>query len=269
MSKKKVIVITGGAGGIGMACARIFKDYKVVLSDYSDEVTQNAVSELKSAGVDAQGFACDITDPEQIVGLKEFAARCGSFRALVHAAGVSGSAKDLKKIFAINLEATERLTDAFHELAGEDSVAVLISSMMGHAIPPNADYDEALKNPLSGDSFEVISRFAQNDPDNLYNFVKRGVQLIAQKNANRWGEKGARIVSVSPGVIDTPMAAKAMEEHPERIEAIKGMTPVKRTGRPEEVAQLIEFLVSDRAGFITGTDIRIDGGAIINILNTQ
>jgi NAD(P)-dependent dehydrogenase (short-subunit alcohol dehydrogenase family) len=99
----------------------------------------------------------------------------------------------------------------------------------------------------------------------MYNFAKRGVQLLTIKNANKWGDKGARIVSVSPGVIETPMALKAMEEHPERMALIKKATPLKRNGQPEDVAEVIRFLTTEAARFINSTDILIDGGVVHNI----
>ena len=82
---------------------------------------------------------------------------------------------------------------------------------------------------------------------------------------DKWGEKGARIVTVSPGVIETPMALKAAEEHPERMEMIKKATPLQRNGQPEDIADVVYFLTSDAARFITGTDILVDGGVIQNI----
>lgn len=168
-------------------------------------------------------------------------------------------------MYTIDLVATELLIDAFYELAVKDSVAILLSSMMAYTVPSNDEYDEALTNPQAIDSFEIISRFVNSDSDVMYNFAKRGVQLLTHKNADRWGEKGARIVSVSPGVIETPMALKAAEEHPERMEIIKKATPLKRNGQPEDIADVISFLVSDAARFITSTDILVDGGVIHNI----
>ena len=82
---------------------------------------------------------------------------------------------------------------------------------------------------------------------------------------DKWGEKGARIVTVSPGVIETPMALKAAEEHPEKMEMIKKATPLQRNGQPEDIADVVYFLTSDAARFITGTDILVDGGVIQNI----
>lgn len=171
----------------------------------------------------------------------KFTAENGSFKALVHTAGVSGTVKDLKKIYDIDLVASEILVDAFFDLATENSVAVLLSSMMGHDVAPNAEYDKALMNPQESGSFETVSRFVGGSSDVMYNFAKRGVQLLTQKNANKWGQKKARIVSVSPGVIETPMALKAAEEHPERMEMIKKATPLQRNGKPEDIADVVHF----------------------------
>ncbi len=268
-SQKQVIVITGGAGGIGSTCARSFKNEKLIITDYSQELVDRAIDELKGEGYDAVGISCDITNKNDVEKLVKFTSEKGSFKSLVHTAGVSGTVQDLKKIFTIDLVASEILVDAFYDLATENSVAVLLSSMMGHDVPPNIEYDEALKNPQESDSFETVSRFVGGSSDVMYNFAKRGVQLLTHKNANKWGQKGARIVSVSPGVIETPMALKAAEEHPERMEMIKKATPLQRNGKPEDIADVIHFLVSDQARFITGTDILVDGGVMLNIKSNK
>ncbi|MDD3722916.1 MAG: SDR family oxidoreductase [Lutibacter sp.] len=263
--QKNLIVITGGAGGIGQACARAFKNQPLILTDYSQEIVDETVEILSKEGFDVTGIACDITDKKDIAKLTQYVADNGSLKALIHTAGVSGTVKDLKKVYTIDLVATDLLVDAFYKLAVKDSVAILLSSMMAHTVPTNKKYDEALTNPQAPDSFEIVSRFVNNDSDIMYNFAKRGVQLLTHKNADKWGEKGARIVSVSPGVIETPMALKAAEEHPERMEMIKQATPLKRNGQPEDIADVIYFLASDAARFITSTDILVDGGVIHNI----
>ncbi len=264
-NQKNLIVITGGAGGIGQACARAFKNQPIILTDYSQEQVEKAVNKLSKEGFDVSGIACDITSKEDVEKLTKFVDDKGALKALIHTAGVSGTVKDLKKVYTIDLVATELLVDAFHKLAVKDSVAILLSSMMAHAVPANNDYDKALINPQAPDSFDIVSKFVNNDSDMMYNFAKRGVQLLTHKNADKWGEKGARIVSVSPGVIKTPMALKAAEEHPERMERIQQATPLKRNGQPEDVADVIYFLASDAARFITSTDILVDGGVIHNI----
>lgn len=262
---KNLIVITGGAGGIGQACARAFKNQPLLITDYGQESVDKTVAILTKEGFDVSGIACDITDKNDVEKLVNYVAEKGTFKALVHTAGVSGTVKDLNKVFTIDLVATELLVEAFYKVAGQDSVAVLLSSMMAHTVPANPAYDEALQNPQEADSFDTVSKFVSDSSDVMYNFAKRGVILLTHKHADKWGEKGARIVSVSPGVIETPMGLKAAEEHPERMEMIKQATPLKRNGKPEDVADVIHFLVSDAARFITSTDILVDGGVIHNI----
>ncbi|HLV40493.1 SDR family NAD(P)-dependent oxidoreductase [Xanthomarina sp.] len=262
---KKVIVITGGAGGIGQTCARVFKNNPLIITDYSQESVDKTVASLIKEGYQATGIACDITDKKDVDKLVDFTSKTGELKALIHTAGVSGTVQDLKKVFTIDLIGTDILMNAFHKLATKDSVAVLLASMMAHVVPANETYDKALSNPQAPDSFEIVRPFVNNSSDMMYNFAKRGVILLSHKYVDAWGAKGARVVTVSPGVIETPMSLKAAEEHPERMEIIKQATPLKRNGKPEEVANVIGFLASDAARFITGTDILVDGGVIHNI----
>ena len=264
-SQKQLIVITGGAGGIGMSCARAFKDEDLVITDYSQEIVDKSVKTLSKEGFKATGIACDITDKNDVEALKNQVSKLGSLKALIHTAGVSGTVGDPKKVFTIDLIGTELLVDAFYELVTLDSVAVLFSSMMAHTVPPNEKYDPALENPQASNSYKTVSQFVNGSADIMYNFCKRGVLLLSYKNADRYGAKGARIVTISPGVIETKMGLKAAAEHPERMEMIKKATPLGRNGTPEEVADVVKFLVSDAARFITATDILVDGGVIQNI----
>lgn len=263
--QKQLIVITGGAGGIGMACARAFKEDEMVITDYSQEIVDKSVKILTKEGYKVTGIACDITNKEDVRKLENYVSNLGSLKALIHTAGVSGTVRDLKKVYTIDLIGTELLVDAFYELAIQDSAIVLFSSMMAHVVPSNEKYDSALENPQASGSFETVSQFVGGSSDTMYNFCKRGVQLLSYKNADRYGAKGARIVTVSPGVIQTEMALKAAEEHPERMERIKRATPLGRHGTPEDVVEVVKFLISDAARFITATDILVDGGVIHNI----
>lgn len=248
-----------------MACARTFKNEELIITDYSQEKVDKAVQTLSKEGFKVTGIACDITNKKDVDKLIKFVADSGPLKALIHTAGVSGTVQDLKKVYTIDLVATEILIDAFYDLAVEDSVAVLFSSMMAYTVPSDEKYDAALENPQAHGSFETVSQFVDGSSDIMYNFAKRGVQLLSIKNADKWGSKRARIVTVSPGVIETEMALKAAQEHPERMQAIKEATPLKRNGTPEDVADVVRFLVSDAARFITGADILIDGGVIHNI----
>lgn len=264
--KNSVIVVTGGAGGIGTSCARALKDYKLVITDYSKDEVDASVNSLRNEGYDAVGFVCDITDISSVNSLQKFALEQGVFKGIVHTAGVSGTVGDPKKVFTINLAATDIILNAFYEIAQDKSVIILLASMMGHTIPPNSVYDDVLRNPQSENAFTIIEPFINNDADTMYNFSKRGVMLLCKENAMRFGKKGARLVTISPGVILTPMAKKALEEHPDKMKEMLAINPSGRNGVPEDVANLVKFLISDEASFINGTDIAIDGGVLSQIL---
>ncbi|MCB0628432.1 MAG: SDR family oxidoreductase [Saprospiraceae bacterium] len=264
-TNKKVITITGGAGGIGMACAKALSDYRLVITDYSRQAVDKTLDALSALQIDAVGFACDITDEQAVNRLKDFTAEQGQFMGVVHTAGVSGTVRDPEKVFKIDLLGTDLIADAFFSLAQAGSVIILFSSMMGHTIPSDEAYDETLRHPKGKNAYKQLALFIGGSSDRMYDFAKRGVQLICRDNAMRYGQKGARIVSVSPGIIMTPMAQKAAEEHPERMQRMKEMTPLRRNGQPEDIADVVKFLLSKDARFITGTDILVDGGMLTQL----
>lgn len=263
---KGTILITGGAGGLGTSCAHALKEHRLVITDYSQEAMDRAVADLKAKGFEATGMACDVTDPGSVRQLKAFTAEQGEFKGLVHTAGVSGTVGDPKKVFDINLVATALIVDEFVELARPGAAFVLFASMMGHSVPPDPHYDGALREPLKDGAYDTVAPFVEGNADTMYNFTKRGVMLLCKDNAMRYGKKGARIVTVSPGVIMTAMAKKALEEHPAVMKQTLDMTPIGRYGQPEDVANLVKWLLSDEAGFITGTDVAVDGGVLSQIL---
>ncbi|HUH47347.1 MAG TPA: SDR family oxidoreductase, partial [Arenibacter sp.] len=217
IQKKKTLVITGAGGGIGTACAEVLKEYKLVLTDYSGSEVKRITDQFVQRGFDAVGIACDITKKEAVERLRDFTLKQGDFGGMVHTAGVSGSGQDPKKVFDIDLIGTQIIIDTFHEATKEGAALILFSSIMGHTVPPNPGYDGALRNPQHVDSFKTVSSFVEGSADIMYNFAKRGVLLLCKDNAFRYGENGGRIISVSPGIIMTPMAIKAAEEHPEEI----------------------------------------------------
>ena len=269
LTRNQVVVITGAAGGIGRSCAYAMRDYKLVVSDYSQEVVDKLVMELRGEGIDALGHAADITDREAVESLKNLALRQGNLKSVIHTAGVSGATKDIKRVFDINLRATDIVIDTFHDISRKDSVIVLIASMMGHAIPANPVYDEALRNPNKKDAFSIVQPFVENNSDTMYNFTKRGVLLLCEDNVMRFGNMGARIVTISPGVVFSPMVKQAWQDHPETMEAQRRMTPAGRYGVPEDISDVAKFLICDCAEFITGTDIMVDGGLFSQIMKAN
>ena len=264
-----VYVVTGGSGGIGLECAKHFKDGTVIIADINEDALAKGKSELETLGIKTETAVCDVTNESQIAQVAEMAAGLGTIKSVVHTAGISPSAKNVDLIMKIDLIGTENIIEGFYPVMSEGSNMVLIASMMGHIVPPNPAYDDIMRECKSDDFLEKIAPFLNNDPSNAYNFSKRGVILLTKKWLVKFGEKKMRINSVSPGVIETPMALQAAKDYPEQLKYMESLTALKRNGLPEDIAKSVAFLAGDKASFITGTDLLVDGGLITNLIALQ
>lgn len=257
---KNVHIVTGGASGIGLETAKSFKEGIVVITDLNESRLKEAVAELKSLNIEAEYLVSDVSSQTANKELVEFAAKLGKIRTVVNSAGVSGGQASARKTLEIDLLGPEYLVEEVYKVAEKDTVVILIASMMGNVIPSNEAYDNFLMNPQTEGALDALVQVVKDDSDTAYNFAKKGVQLLAKKWATKYGEKGARIVSLSPGVVMTPMAEQAAADHPEQMEFMKQMTPSGRNGVPEDISRAVLFLADEKAEFITGIDLTIDGG---------
>ncbi len=262
----QVYVITGGSGGMGKAAAELVgKKGTVLLADVSEQRLEDTKKELAAKGItDVHWQTVDITSAENVEALAEKAKSLGELKALIHTAGLSPTMADSRRITEVNLVGTGLLLDRFLPLATAGTVAVCISSMSGHMAAKEGPYTEVLKNALAPDAIEAMEQFAQGNSGAAYSLSKLGVQLIVQDKAWEWGQKGARIVSLSPGTINTPMGRKEASEQTE-MKTLLDLTPLGREGEASEIASVVEFLISDAASYITGTDILVDGGTVANM----
>lgn len=262
---KNVHIITGGSSGIGLECAKQFKDGIVLITARNEERLKNAEAELQKAGIDVRVKSSDASKRESLKELFDYAKTLGKIKTIVNSAGVSGGSADAKLTLEIDLLGVENIIQETLGVIEEKTVLVLISSMMGHVVPPNPQYDGFLANPADAGAIDALVQVAQNQADIAYNFAKRGTLLLVKKYAMEFGKKGARIVSISPGIIMTPMGEQACVDHPERMNFMKTMTPMARNGNPADIAYAVSFLADDRASFITGTDLLVDGGLVISL----
>jgi NAD(P)-dependent dehydrogenase (short-subunit alcohol dehydrogenase family) len=265
-----VRVVTGGASGMGRACAsRLLPLGGVLLvADRSDTI-EEAAGKLRSDahdGTTVKAVRCDVSAPEDVAALARQAADLGPLRAVVHAAGVSPMMGDWQAMFTVDLVGTALVVDAFRPLATRSSAVVCFASAAAHQLPQ--PFDERLtsivEDPLAPDLLERLADagFAQApDGGMAYSWAKRGVVLLVQREAVGWGQAGARICSVSPGMIDTPMGRLEMRHQP-MIPLMVKHTPLAREGTPDEVASVVTFLLSEDAGFMTGCDVLVDGGVV-------
>ena len=246
-----VAVITGAASGIGRACIERLRGTADVL------VTVDlAAPEVE----DTFGIACDVSDPAAVETMVRRVRDMGPLRAVVHAAGVSPTMTDARRIFEINLLGTQLILDHFEDLVRPAAAAVCISSSAGYL--PTEFLDAAvlliLDAPLAPD---FLDRATGVTPDSGYAYAlsKVGVIRAAGRAAVRWGRRGGRVNSVAPGLIATPMGELELANQPFMREMLQH-SPPGRLGDPEEVASVCRFLVSDAASFVSGIDVLVDGG---------
>ena len=265
-----VYVITGGSGGMCKEIAKLVgRKGTVLLADMNEEQLEEAKIELASKGIeDVHYQTVDITNGDEVKDLANKASLLGDLKALIHTAGLSPTMSNSERITEVNLVGTGILLNEFIEIAGAETVVVCISSMSGHFVPKEGPYTDILINPLSPNVIESLETIAQGDSGTAYSLSKLGVQLIVEDQAWEWGQKGARIVSLSPGTINTPMGRKEASEQAQ-MKVMLDNTPLQREGEPSEIASVVEFLLSDAASYITGTDILVDGGTTANMKKVQ
>jgi NAD(P)-dependent dehydrogenase (short-subunit alcohol dehydrogenase family) len=255
--KAGVAVTTGASGGIGSATVQQFAvlGWPLLLCDLRAEAIEKVAAPLRAAGSEIDILAGDIADtafPAQLL------AQLGDreVRALIHVAGLTPSAGDAARILEVNFGASARLVAAMLPKMADGACAVLISSMSAHMIK-SAEIDAALMQ-LVGDDATPLQIFATT-PEASYPISKRAVMRLVAREAAAYAARNARIVSISPGLIDTGMGRIEMAAS-SRIAAILERTPAGRLGRPDEIASAAVMLCSPAASYITGCDIRVDGG---------
>lgn len=216
--------------------------------------------DLKDPGIDGTiGVSCDITEPTALDPLAERLADLGPFRALAHAAGLSPTMASPRRIVEVNLLGTVRLLDLFEPLVTPGSAAVCFASSAAYfpleALGPElAQLVHEIRDPGFLDRAAALL----SDSGLAYAWSKKAVHVAAAEAAVRWGPRGGRVVSLSPGLIDTPMGRQEFDRQPVMKEMLD-RTPLGRLGTAPEIASVVAFLLSDDASFVSGIDVLVDG----------
>lgn len=268
-----VIVVTGAARGIGAACARVLAGRATLLLCDLDDSTLDGISEeLAAQGHQAERFAGDLTQASVVEALAKAVEAAGGLAGLAHCAGLSGAQAPAQKIIEINLVATARLLSSLQPQVQPGAAAVCIASQAGHFTKAGlpAEAEALLVDPLQDGLFAKLERLLGDrvtGASGAYGVSKRGVQLLAVKHAPAWGERGGRVVSVSPGIVETEMGRAEYAKNTVAIDALMERTPAgKRMGQVEEIAAVVAFLCSDGASFVSGVDWMVDGGSTNQLL---
>ena len=263
--KKDVMILTG-AGQIGMAIARrMGYGKKIVIGDKKPENAQTIAKIMNDAGFDVEAMEMDLSSRESVKNLIAKAQEYGDISMLVNAAGVSPSQAPIEAILKVDLYGTAVLLEEVGRVIKEGGVGVTISSQSGHRMPAlTPEEDEQLACTPTEELLNLDILQPENIKDTLhsYQMAKRCNEKRVMAESVKWGEKGARINSISPGIIVTPLAID--EFNGPRGDFYKNMfakCPAGRPGTADEVANVAELLMSDKGAFITGADFLIDGGA--------
>lgn len=262
---KEVLILTG-AGQIGMAIARrMGYGKKIIIGDRKKENADETALVMNRAGFDAVAVEMDLASRESIGTLIAEAGQYGEITMLVNAAGVSPSQTSIETILKVDLYGTAVLLEEVGKVIAAGGVGVTISSQSGHRMPAlTPEADELLATTPTEEllALEMLQPGNIRDTLHAYQIAKRCNVKRVMAEAVKWGQKGARINSISPGIIVTPLALD--EFNGPRGDFYKNMfakCPAGRPGTADEVANVAELLMSDRGAFITGADFLIDGGA--------
>ena len=265
MATKNVMIVTG-AGQISMAIARrMGAGMKIVVGDKSLANAEAIATTMNNAGFDVEPVEMDLSDRASIEALIARAQELGPITMLVNGAGVSPSQAPIEAILHVDLYGTAALLEEVSQVIEPGGVGVTISSQSGHRMPALTPEED---EQLACTPAEELLALPLLQPDNIrdtlhaYQLAKRCNEKRVMMESVRWGEKGARINSISPGIIVTPLAID--EFNGPRGDFYKNMfakCPAGRPGTADEVANVAELLMGDKGAFITGSDFLVDGGA--------
>ncbi|WP_297420882.1 SDR family oxidoreductase [Clostridium sp.] len=262
----KDVVILTGAGQIGMAISRrVGYGKKIVVGDKNFENAKTIAKIMEEAGFDVIPVATDISSRESILNLIAEAQKYGEIEMLINAAGVSPSQAPIEAILKVDLYGTAVLLEEVGKVIKTGGVGVTISSQSGHRMPAlGAEVDEQLAVTPTEELLKLEVLQPENIKDTLhaYQMAKRCNEKRVMYEAVKWGVKGARVNSISPGIVVTPLAID--EFNGPRGDFYKNMfakCPAGRPGTADEIANVAELLMGGKGAFITGADFLIDGGA--------
>jgi NAD(P)-dependent dehydrogenase (short-subunit alcohol dehydrogenase family) len=255
---------------MGLATAKaVGRDHTLVLCDIRQDRLDEAAKTLAGLGITFRAVNCDVTDRKAVDGLLETASALGAIASVIHTAGVSPSMGAAELIMRINAVGTVNVNEAFLPLARDGFAIVNVASMAAHMLPavltPTKRFAYALHNEdLFMQKMMSACRIApkKTRPGIAYSLSKSFVVWYCQSQAGTFGRQGARILSISPGSIDTPMGR--LEEQ-SGAGAMVDYAALKRFGTAEEIAELLAFCASDKASYLTGVNILCDGGVIASM----
>ena len=259
------VIVVIGAGSIGQAIARRVSAGKhIVLADLRQENAEAAATVLSDAGFDVSTTKVDVSSRASVQALVETAQTFGEISGVIHAAGVSPSQAPPETILKVDLYGTALVLEEFGKVIARGGAGVVIASMSGHRLPAlTAEQNAALATT----PVEALLALPMLQPDQVkdslhaYQLSKRGNSLRVMAEAVHWGKRGARINTISPGIIITPLANDELKgPRGAGYRRMMESCAAGRAGTPDEVGTVGALLMGADGAFITGSDFLMDGG---------
>jgi len=262
----KDVIVVIGSGSIGQAIARRVSAGKhVVLADLREDNASAAAKTLSEAGFEVSTAVVDVTSRESVQVLVEMAEARGSVTGLIHAAGVSPTQASPAQILRVDLYGTALVLEEFGNVIARGGAGVVIASQSGHRLPAlTPEQNKALAITPADEllALPMLQPDQVKDPLDAYQISKRGNALRAMAEAVRWGKRGARINTISPGIIITPLAKDELSgPRGAGYRRMIALSSAGRAGTPDEVGNVGALLMGPDGAFITGSDFLMDGGA--------
>ena len=265
MKNTRNVTVVIGAGSIGQAIARRVSASKhVVLADLRQENADTAAKVLLDAGFEVTTAVVDVSSRESVQALVQLATTIGEVTAVIHAAGVSPSQAPVSTILRVDLYGTALVLEVFGNVIAEGGSAVVIASQSGHRLPAlTPEQNKALATTPVEEllALPMLQADQVSDPLHAYQISKRGNSLRVMAEAVRWGKRGARVNTISPGIIFTPLARDELSgPRGEGYQRMIDLSAAGRGGTPDEVGSVAALLMGPEGTFITGSDFLMDGG---------
>ena len=262
------VLVVIGVGGMGEAIVRRSgAGSRVLLGDFNADALQRVVSRLAGDGFDVVAETVDVSDRASVESLGARAEHLGRVVKVAHTAGLSPVQAPADAIVRVDLAGVAYSLDAFGSVIAAGGAGVVIASMAGSMTAGSlpAELEQALAHTPSASLLELpfLAEGAVPDPGAAYGIAKRANQLRVQTASLAWGARGARVNSVSPGVISTPMGRQELDgASGGSMRAMVEASGTHRFGTPSDIASAVDFLLGPDSTFITGTDLLVDGGVV-------
>jgi NAD(P)-dependent dehydrogenase (short-subunit alcohol dehydrogenase family) len=266
-SRSTEVVVLIGTGAIGQAIARRIAPGKHLLLADVRESNAKAVSNTSSSiGYQVSTYLVDVSSREAVHALATTAANLGDITGVIHTAGLSPTQASPEAILKVDLYGTALVLEEFGQVVAPGGAGVVIASQAGHMLPPLGWEQDALLAQTPADellSLPMLQPDQIPDSGRAYMISKRANSLRVQSAAIQWGERGARVNAISPGIIYTPLAKDEMTgPNAAGYQRMIELCAVRRGGTPDEVGAAAAFLMGPDGAFITGSDLLMDGGVI-------